>query len=580
MPVDIKQKHIMQPLVGFREAPVSASNPTLSFLALGGLEDVTRNMYLYEYNNQILIVDCGLGFADETMLGVDLLLPDISYLLDAVSKGKKKIVGMLLSHGHEDHIGALPFALPQLPQFPIYASPFTAALANEKLREFRITTKIQPVPFNGQEVTLGVFKASFIRITHSVPDTANIVISCPGGTIYHGSDFKFDLTPADGKKTDFGKIAKAGEMGVLGLMCDSLGSERVGFSKSEESLEANFEDVIRACVGKCLITTYSSNIARLNQAIVVAEKLGRNVCFVGKSLIKTKNVAKRLGYLKIREGTEVQVDEVKKIKPNQLLLIVAGSQGQENSAMTRVANDEHREISLSPQDIVILSSDTIPGNEVVVHNMIDAIAKKGAKVIYKEISGDGFHVSGHGSQGDLLLMMSLVKAKYVVPISGTYRQMVAFSALARKLGYSKESICLLENGQELVFTKGGAKSGRRVPVRNVYVDEISGEEVESFVLRDRERLAKEGIVILMVEISSTTGQVVNTPDVVVRGFSPKDAEIVAKTVPARIQQALAGNTKPMKNWVHARRIIEDTVSNHMVSSLHRRPLILPVVIEV
>ena len=350
------------------------NNPRLSFIPLGGIGDVTKNMYLYEYNDQILIVDCGLGFADETMLGVDLLLPDISYLV----KTKKKIIGMLLTHGHEDHIGALPFILPQLPSFPIFASPFTAALANEKLKEFKLPNRVQEVSFEKSDVHLGVFSASFIRVTHSVPDTSHIFIQTPVGNFYHGSDFKFDDTPADGKKSDYEKIAKLASRGVLCLLSDCLGAESKGRIPTELTIEVAFNREIQNCPGKFIVTTYSSNIARLNQIVAVSQKAGRKVCFLGRSLKKTKDVALERGYMKLSAHLELEVDQIKQYPDNKLTLVVAGSQGQEESAMARIANGEHREVKLNPQDVVIFSADPIPGNEVLVYELIDTITKKGA----------------------------------------------------------------------------------------------------------------------------------------------------------------------------------------------------------
>lgn len=548
---------------------------TLSFLPLSGIEDVTKNMYLYEYGDEILIVDCGLGFADETMLGVDLLLPDINYLLHT----KKKIVGMILTHGHEDHIGAIPFVLPRLPVIPVYGTPLTAAFANEKLKEFRINQKVQTIAFTNSPIKVGSFQVSFIRMTHSVPDTANLLIKTPVGTIFHASDFKFDLTPADNKPSEYHRIAKAGREGTLILASDCLGAERPGFSHSELPLQQHFEQAMRNCKGKCILTTYSSNIARLNQAIDAAAHLGRKVCFVGRSLIKAKQVAQKLGYLKMPDGMEVSLDQVKKKKDREMLLIVAGSQGQENSSLTRIATDEHRDISLGPDDLIIMSSDIIPGNEVLVHSMIDAIAKRGAKIIYRDVS-DQYHVSGHGSQGDLMLMMSLVNARYVIPISGTYRQMVAYRRLATTLGYTADKVLLTQNGQETIFGKERFMKGRKIEVRNVYMDEISGEEVDSFVLRDRERLAKEGVVLVLVEINSATGDLASSPEVIVKGFIPKHMKELTEAVQQGIKTTLSTHKNKINNWVYTRRLIEEAVGRLLDKEYRRRPLILPVLIEV
>ncbi|MBI4080473.1 MAG: ribonuclease J [Candidatus Levybacteria bacterium] len=548
---------------------------TISFIPLGGMENVTRNMYLYIYRDEILIVDCGIGFADETMLGVDLLLPDITYLL----KTKKKIIGMVLTHGHEDHIGALPFLLPQLPNFPIFATPLTAAFANEKLQEFGQQAAVRTVTFDGEDVRIGNFTVSFIRVTHSVPDTSNIFIRTPLGNFYHGSDFKIDLTPADGKPSDYARIVKAGESGILGLMSDCLGAERAGFTPSEISMAQNFERALRETPGKCIITTYSSNIARLNQAIAAAEKLNRKVCFVGRSLVKAKTIAQRMGYLRMKEGTEVPVEAVRKFSDSELLLFVAGSQGQENSAMLRVANGEHKEISLTAQDTVIFSSDTIPGNEISVNALIDALAKRGTRVIYSDISHD-YHVSGHGSSGDLMLMMSLVKPRFMIPISGTFRQMTAYKQLALRLGYQQNAVWFLENGQELIFSRNNVRKGQKFEVRSVYVDQISGEEIEGFILRDREKLAKEGIIILIIEVQADNGQLAGPLDIITRGFSSKDTEIISKLLIKQMKKSLIPQSNRVINYVHIRKHVEEIANRAIFQQLRRRPLVLPVVIEV
>src|SRR5438128_2080377 len=338
---------------------------SLKFLAFGGEEDVTRNMYLYEFQDQILIVDCGLGFPDETMFGVDLLLPDITYLLNVClpeGKATKKIVGMLLTHGHEDHIGGLPFILPQLPSFPLYGSPLTAALANDKLAEFKLQPVVQTVQFTDGVLQLGAFMITFIHVTHSIADAAHLFIETPVGNFYHGADYKFDLTPADQKRTEFLKIAQAAQKGITALISDCLGADRPGFTPSEEMLTQNFEKAMRDYQGKVFITTNSSNVSRLNQAIEAAEKLNRKVCFVGRSIIKVKQIAQKLGYLHIKRGTEIQIEAIPLYKSNQVMLLVPGSQGQENSAMTRISGGEYNAIKLQPSDMVIFSADPIPGN--------------------------------------------------------------------------------------------------------------------------------------------------------------------------------------------------------------------------
>lgn len=553
---------------------------SVSFVALGGLEDVTRNMYAYEYKDEILIVDCGLGFPDETMLGVDLLLPDITYLLNDRIPAGKKIIGMVLSHGHEDHIGGLPFLLPQLPEFPIYASPLTAALANDKLSEFGLKPKIQTIQFDKSEIKLGHFKINFLRITHSVPDTANIIIKTPAGTFYHGSDFKFDFTPADGKRTQFQKIAGAGEEGILCLMSDSLGSQRPGFSDSEIELTQNFERELRTTSGKYLVTTYSSNVSRINQVINAAKKFNRKICFVGRSILKVKNIATRMGYMTIPKGMEVPIDQLKKYQDKQLVMLVAGSQGQENSALTRIADGVHKDIKLNPNDVVVFSSDTIPGNEIAVNSLIDTLAKKGVRVFYSEVSDD-FHVSGHGSAQDLQLLISLTQPKFLLPISGTYRQMVAYKDLALKMGYNSKDIFLVENGQEVIFGPLGARLGKKIDVKNVYVDEVSGEEVENYLIRDREKLAREGIVILMAEVSASTGQLVGAPEIITRGSTLMDLkDSLTGSLTDEIKKELLSRSGKVTNWSHIRKLIGNIAERLVLKKFHSQPLVLPVIIEV
>ncbi len=557
---------------------------TIKFLSLGGEEDVTRNMYLYEYKDQILIVDCGLGFPDETMLGVDLLLPDITYLLQnsmPEGKAKKKIVGMLLTHGHEDHIGGLPYILPQLPSFPLYGSPLTAALANEKLTEFHTQPLVQAVPFTPGTLQIGDFTITFIHVTHSIPDAAHLFIETPVGNFYHGADYKFDLTPADQKRTEFLKIAQAAQKGITALLSDCLGAERPGFTPSEEMLTQNFEKAMRDYQGKVFITTNSSNVSRLNQAIEAAEKLNRKVCFVGRSIIKVKRIAQKLGYLHIKRGTEIQIDQIPHYKSNQVMLLVAGSQGQENSAMTRIAGGEFKEIRLQPNDMVIFSADPIPGNELAVSSLVDTIAKKGATVMYSDIASGSFHVSGHGSSGDHMLLISLTRPKFLLPISGTYRHMIAYRSLGEKMNYKRNQIFLIENGQEVVFTAQQAKIGKKIEVKNVYVDEVSGEELESYVIRDRERLAQEGVLILLVEINASTSQLARKPEVIMRGTSLSESrEDLTKILHKEIAKALSNQKGTVTNRVYIRRIVGDVAERYIFKKFHSQPLVLPVVIEV
>ncbi|MEK7502463.1 MAG: ribonuclease J [Patescibacteria group bacterium] len=555
-------------------------NNQVSFIPIGGIGDVTKNMYLYEYKDEILIIDCGLGFADETMLGVDLLLPDISYLL---STGKK-IVGMAITHGHEDHTGALPYILPQLAKktgfsFPIFAGPLTAGLANEKLNEFGIPVRVKAVDYENGEIKLGSFTISFIRVTHSIPDSSHIFIKTPVGNFYHGSDFKFDLTPFDGKKTDFLKISKAADQGILCLASDCLRAEKEGFTKSEQVLAENIEAQMRSCEGKFILTTYSSNISRLNQAIQAAQKLGRKVVFVGRSLINTATIAQKLGYMKLDSGMEVGVSEIKKYKDSNLLLLVAGSQAQANSALSRIVNGDHKEISISPKDVIVFSADPIPGNEVSINSLIDSIAKRGARAVYSQITDD-FHVSGHASADDLMLLMEMTRPKKLIPIGGTYRQMVAYKNLAKRQGFEDKDILLIEDGQEIIFSKDNAVLGRKISVKSIFVDEISGEEIESFVLRDRQKISKDGVIIIIAEVDSQTNQIVDYPTIISRGLSNQENKTANKKVAKDIKDGFSAKKGRVTDWMYVRKKVGEIGEKSVLRYLRRRPLVLPVIIEV
>jgi ribonuclease J len=546
----------------------------ISFMPIGGVGDVTKNMYIYEYDNQILIVDCGVGFVDETMIGVDLLLPDISYL----KTPGKKIIGMVLSHGHEDHIGALPFILPQLPSFPIYGSPLTAAFSNGKLKEFNVNTRVKTVSFEGGDISMGPFTVSLVRIAHSVPDAANLFIRTPAGNFFHASDYKMDFTPYDDKKVDFAKIARLSAEGVTCLMSDSLNSEEDGYTPSEKLLAQNIEKEMRLCKGKFILTTYSSNISRLNQTIYASIQTGRKICFLGRSLLSAVDIADSLEYLKLPKGMEIRPDQIKNFRDSQLTIIAAGSQGQENSALTRIANDEFREVKIKSGDVVVFSADPIPGNELSINQVIDTLAKRGAKVLYSAISKD-FHVSGHGAAMDIMLMMSLVKPKNVLPIGGTYRQMVAFKSLARLQGFEDRQIIFAENGQEILFEGERALFGKKVPIKNVYLDEVSGEAVDQFVLRDRQKIVQDGVVIVMLEIDSSTGQPLEDVNIIVKGFTFTDKQL-NRRLNNEIKQFLVNRKGTVTDWIFIRKNIARITESFMNKSLRKQPLVVPVVVEV
>jgi ribonuclease J len=549
----------------------------LRIMSLGGYGEVTRNMFVYETGEEILLVDCGIGFPTEEMLGVDLLLPDSSYL-----RGKEeKIVGMVLTHGHEDHVGALPYLLPKLPKgMPIYASRLTKALAEDKLAEFGITGRVREADL-GESLRLGSYEIKFVHVTHSIPDATNLVINTPVGIIYHGSDFKFDLTPVDGKQTEFGKIAAAGEKGVVLLLSDCLRSERQGSTPSEQTLYQMFEREIRGCKGKFIVTTMSSNISRLQQAIEVSLRRGRKIVPVGRSIERNLAVAARLGYVSLKPNQVVSYKDLRRREDKQLTFLIAGSQGQEGSAMQRVSMGEHDFVKIRPGDKVVFSTDYIPGTEAASRAVIDALYREGAEVVYSELADD-LHVSGHGAQQDLMLMVALTKPRFMLPIGGNYRQMKQYTKLAERMGYGEDKVIIPEeNGSIVVGADGKVRQGNPVEVRNVFVDGLGVGDVGKVVLRDRQLLAEEGVVVAVVQIDRSAKQVVGEPDLISRGFVfAKKDDVVLPEATQGLKELLNSKGEKLGDARVVRQYIDFYLREFFFKKLRRRPMILPVVVEV
>ena len=547
----------------------------LRIISLGGFGKVTSNMFVYEYEDDILLVDCGIGFPTEDMLGVDLLIPDVSYLKSRLSN----IRGLVLTHGHEDHTGALAYILPQL-KVPVYASKLTAHLVMDKLAEYEGTPHQVNILAPGQPLQLGKFTIESVRVSHSIPDATNLIIQTPVGTVYHGSDFKFDFSPVDGILPDIGRIAIAGNAGVQLLLSDCLGSERKGHTPSEKTLDEMFEREISRCSGKFIVTTMGSNISRFRQAIDAAVRHGRRVAILGRSIKRNLTVAQKLGYLKIPPGVFIEPKQARRLPPQNVCLLVAGSQGQAGSAMERLATGEHQEATVNLGDKVVFSSDYIPGTESATQALIDALSKLGATVIYSNITDD-LHVSGHGSQQDLLLMMALTKPKYIVPIGGTFRHMVQYSHLAQTMGFSPSQIFLPEHNQSLEVYSDRVKLGPVVEVKNVMVDGLGVGDVGNVVLRDRQVLAEEGVVVAVIEVDqSNLGKVINA-DLISRGFvfAKENASLLIQGA-AEVKKAIARREGRLESERHIREIVADSLEHFFYDRTHRRPMILPVVIEV
>ena len=489
----------------------------LRFIPLGGIVGVTKNMYVYElYKDNklkdILIVDCGIGFPKVAEFGVDFEIPDITYLEDK----KDKIRGLVLSHGHEDHISAVRFHYNKLGRPPIYASKLTSIFVKNKAKQMGVKLDVEVVDFR-KTYMLGAFDVKFIRMTHSIPDTTQVLIKTPVGSIYHGSDFKMDLTPPFGEAPDFYEIAKAGREGTLCLLSDSLGSDRPGFTLSESAIGASFEKEIRTTKGMFIMTTFASNISRVRQCAEAAIKFNRKICLLGRSMVQNVELVKDLGYFPISDKNMISERSLKKYKPHQVCIIATGSQGQYGSAMSRIASGDHKYVHLKKGDKVLFSSDPIPGNEETVTDLIESLYEMGADVRYSDIVTDALHTSGHGSQGDMLLLMKLVNAKYLIPIGGTVTFQKHYLDLARKANYDDKNVFLLKEGETVEFSNGKAHKGTKVFTKNVYVDAYGVGDVGDVILRDRQTLSTEGFVFVVVKVDGQN-KLVEKPECVSRGF--------------------------------------------------------------
>lgn len=548
----------------------------LKFIPIGGMGDVTKNMYVYEYGNDIIIIDCGVGFPDEAMPGIDLVIPDISYLADK----RDKIRGIIITHGHDDHIGALPYLLPQL-SVPVYAMRLTAGLIRVKLGEMGILEQSDiRVISSDEKIRLGSFFVEPFRVTHSIPDAVGYIIRTPVGTVVHTGDYKIDWTPVDKKTTEVGKIAIAGREGVLALFSDCVRSEKTGYTPSETTIGEGFIREFEKAPGRILITTFSSNISRIQQAIDVAKKFKRKVALVGRSMENNVAVAKELGYLNFFPEILIEQDKINDVPDKEFVILVSGSQAQPESALSRIVHGEHKRVGLKPTDLVIFASDPIPGNEDNVQNLIDNISRIGADVRYSNIT-ENIHVSGHASQEELMLMLGLTRPKYLIPISGNYRHLKMLAKLGENIGVPKENIFIIENGQTLEFVDRKLKYGQNINLRNVMVDGLGIGDVGDVVLRDRKVMAEDGIVVIIVPVEQSTGKVAGEPDIVTRGFVyVKESEQLIEEAKKAVSKCVEDNKGRVFDWNYLRRHIENKLEEFFYNKLKRRPMVLPVVIEV
>lgn len=547
----------------------------LQIIPLGGLGEIGKNMTVIRYNNQILLIDAGLAFPDDDMPGIDLVIPDYSYLLE----NKDKVLGILITHGHEDHIGALPYLLKEL-NVPVLGTRLTVGLIQAKLNEAKlghvVTHEIKP----GDSVKLGVFKVEFINGTHSIPGSLGLALRTPLGTIVHTGDFKLDHTPVSGGILDVHKFSELGDKGVLCLLSDSTNVERPGFTRSEQLVGQNIDEAFANAQGRVIFASFASNVNRLQQAITAAFKYQRQVAVVGRSMVNVVSIASELGYLDIPEGTLVEVDEIINLPVHQVCILTTGSQGEPMSALTRMAMHDHRQISISPGDTVIISASPIPGNEKAVARNIDMLFKLGAKVIYESISG--MHVSGHASQEELKLMLSMVKPKYFIPVHGEYRMLMKHAELAEQLGIPRENIFVAEIGSVIEFTHQGAKIADKVPSGRVLIDGLGVGDVGNIVLRDRKQLSQDGILIVVLTLSGATGAVIAGPDVVTRGFVyVRESETMLNEIRAITRKTmLRCEQNNIREWAALKNQIRDVLSKYLYEKTKRRPMIIPILQEV
>jgi len=551
------------------------AKPRLKIIPLGGVSEIGKNMMAMEYGNDIIVIDSGLMFPEEEMLGIDLVIPDITYLLE----NREKVRGIIITHGHEDHIGALPYVLPQL-NVPIYATKLTQGLISVKLKERRklAEAKLNVIPFGGA-VTLGKFRVEFFPVCHSIPDAVGLIISTPVGTIVHSGDFKVDYTPVSGKPTELSRLAQLGAQGVLLLLSDSTYAELPGYTPSEKVVGETLDHIMADAPGRVIIATFSSLVSRVQQIIDAAAKHGRQVCVVGRSMNDTVQMALELGYLNAPPNILTRVEEIRRLPREKIVFIATGSQGEPTSALVRMANRDHRHVHILRGDTVVFSASPIPGNEALINRTVDNLFKQGAQVLYSRVSA--VHVHGHASQEELKLLINLVKPKFFMPIHGEYRHLTIHSQLAQSVGIPKQNTFVMEDGDILELSPLSAKKAGKVTAGNVYVDGLSVGDVGTVVLRDRRMLSRDGIVMVIIAVNRQTGKLVGRPDIVSRGFvdmrEAKDMIEESRNLVARTLDH--GRDRPA-DWGFISAKVRDVLNKFYYDQTKRRPMVLPFMVKV
>lgn len=554
---------------------MAKSQNKVQIIPLGGLGEIGKNMTVFRYGDDIILVDAGLMFPEDDMLGIDLVIPDISYLIE----NRDKVKAIFLTHGHEDHIGALPYVLKQL-DVPVYGTALTLGILQGRLKENGVSSESLVTIKPGDRVIVGSFRLDFIRVNHSIPDAISIAINTPIGTIIHTGDFKIDHTPVDGQVTEFSKFAEYGDRGVLALLADSTNAERPGFTPSERMVGKTFDDEFRYAKNRIIVATFSSNVHRIQQVIDAAIKYDRKVAVIGRSMINVVSIAREMGYLNAPDGVLIDIDETSNYTADKIVIITTGSQGEPMSALTRMAMNDHKKVDIMPGDTVIISATPIPGNEKLVSRTIDLLYKLGADVIYEK--SNGVHVSGHASQEEIKLIHNLVRPKFFIPVHGEFRHLIKHASIAKSLGMPSENIVIAENGSVIELTRNSVGINGKVTAGKVLVDGLGVGDVGNIVLRDRRQLSQDGIMIVVVTIDKESCHVVAGPDIVSRGFVyVREAEDLMEEARDKVQAALERcEENGVSEWSVIKSNVRDALGRFLYEKTRRRPMILPIIMEI
>jgi ribonuclease J len=554
----------------------------LRIIPLGGLGEIGKNMMVVEYGHDIIIIDVGVMFPDEEMLGVDLVIPDTTYLADKLDR----IRGVFITHGHEDHIGALPYILPKLGFPTVYAAKLTQGLISVKLREHNLLERSHLVVTDPEQpVRAGAFEVGFVRVNHSIPDAMCVVVRTPAGVLVNTGDYKFDLTPVDQLRADISTLSQLGDEGVLVLCGDSTRVESPGFTASEKVIVQTFDTIFDQAEGRIIVATFASLISRVQMLVNAASKYGRKVALVGRSMVNNAQMAIELGYLDIPPGMLISAEDINRVPASELVIICTGSQGEPTSALTRIANGDHRLVQIQPGDTVVLSSTPIVGNERAVSRNIDNLMRQGAEVLYQRQGGMQVHVSGHASREELKLMLSLLRPRYLVPIHGEYRMLAAHADLALEMGLAPEDVIIASDGDVIEVSAERIAITDHVPCGNVYVDGLGVGDIGQVVLRDRRVLSSDGVIVVVMTIDSETGEALAGPDIISRGFVyERESEGLLEQARAVVAEAIGKHTRNPRgrsaDWNFIKNKIRDSLSEFVYQKIRRRPMILPVVVEV